>query len=100
MLRTEFLVEEKTIIYTQGEIHVLIFQKLASFVIGLKVSCSNITVKGSYWLDFMTWAVMDRETMMKSHLLICLGSRYVTKLSCEASRHIENHRFWVFIKFN
>ena len=49
MLRTEFLVEEKTIIYTQGEIHVLIFRKLASFVIGLKVSCSNITVKGSYW---------------------------------------------------
>ena len=48
MLRTEFLVEEKTIIYTQGKINVLIFRKLASFVIGLKVSCSNITAKGSY----------------------------------------------------
>ena len=46
MLRTEFLVEEKTIIYTQGEIHVLIFRKLASFVIGLNVSYSNITLKG------------------------------------------------------
>ena len=48
MLRTEFLVEEKTIIYTQGEIHVLIFRKLPSFVIGLRVSYSNITLKCSH----------------------------------------------------
>ena len=33
---------------THGEIHVLIFRKLASSVIGLKVSYSNITVKGSH----------------------------------------------------
>ena len=35
--------------YTQGEIHLLKFRKLALFGIGLKFCYSNITVKGSHF---------------------------------------------------
>ena len=70
-------------------------------------SCCRVTITMSGVLAspfdgtaFHDLAVVDRETMMKSHSLIYRGSRYVTKLLCEAFTHIKNHRFWVFIEFN